>query len=203
MIRRLFTLASALSLLLCVAVCVLWGRSYRGTDYLRWSGHERPSTDGELMSRTTLEIAWAGGGDIRLTAREEYARVVVWGPEFDDDPAPPIRFPGGVVHRGPAWGRRAAERWRLEPPESFWNRMGFYAFQWHETSPSGGWYDHGWGVPAWVGVAALALLPAARLASWRRHERRLKHLGLCPSCGYDLRATPDRCPECGTVVTSA
>jgi hypothetical protein len=48
----------------------------------------------------------------------------------------------------------------------------------------------------WLLIAPLLVLPAARTAAWLRRLARRRH-GQCPSCGYDLRATPERCPECG------
>jgi hypothetical protein len=53
----------------------------------------------------------------------------------------------------------------------------------------------------WLIVSACVLLALIVIRSLCRSYRGL-HLRLnnCRSCGYDLRATPTRCPECGTLV---
>ncbi len=53
------------------------------------------------------------------------------------------------------------------------------------------------GIPYAYLLALFSLLPAIRLYRWRR-RRKLNRPGHCATGGYDLRATPDRCPECGT-----
>lgn len=53
-------------------------------------------------------------------------------------------------------------------------------------------------IPWWSVAIALLAAPAVRLVRFIMRGRRTSH-GLCAVCGYDLRASPHRCPECGTV----
>jgi hypothetical protein len=58
-------------------------------------------------------------------------------------------------------------------------------------------YYTDWQIPWWCPLLVFSILPAwwwlARRRIRIRHQR-----GQCPACGYDLRASPERCPECGT-----
>ena len=56
-------------------------------------------------------------------------------------------------------------------------------------------------VPLWYLGALAAIAPCVWLAAFHRRFRRRRRdrLGLCSICNYDLRATPARCPECGTI----
>jgi hypothetical protein len=56
-------------------------------------------------------------------------------------------------------------------------------------------FDRMYAVPFWC-LAAAGL--ATAIALLRTVPRRTAGpAGRCAGCGYDLRATPDRCPECG------
>jgi len=105
--------------------------------------------------------------------------------------------------------------WTLSPPLTSydpwnWTRLKYWPyhldgpFRFFEThipatslSPRG-YSARGFWIHYSTLLVVLSLAPAwwlIRAPRWRTRQR-LK-LGLCPECGYDLRASEGRCPECG------
>jgi hypothetical protein len=56
-------------------------------------------------------------------------------------------------------------------------------------------------VPFWFLALLMLILPSVSAVRFAR-RRRAHPPGVCQNCGYDLRMTPDRCPECGVVPIS-
>jgi hypothetical protein len=183
--RRVLNLLTALSLLLCVAACVLWARSYWREDTLTWTGTRGPRIVGD--GERWIEVAW-GEGVICLSVRRPEAGQPASGMwraySFD------------ATRRDFFYNRRILRR--HFGSELLW-RMGFGTWGTDAYSRDGRFLfgSRYYGVPFWSVCVLTAVAPAVwlgRYAKWR--SRRVT--GLCPRCGYDLRATPGRCPECGT-----
>ena len=189
MVRRLLSLLSAASLLLCVATLVLRSRSREVTDSL--VGGRAGAVAWWVQSRDGLLSAtacgpWPNDQPVRWYADEARGAVP--------------RFP--LAATGPFAGRQGAGvlvtsdtvRAAVEPDGSV---------RWEGRFPvrpprgsSAPMRQRHVAVPLWEVAAAFGVLPAAWFVGWRRRRRRQPR-GLCQSCGYDLRATPGRCPDCG------
>jgi hypothetical protein len=184
--RRLFTLCSAMSGVLLVVVLAIWARSYFRVDAIYYEGD-----DAVYLYR----FGW-GTGRLNIQRLEaEGDPVSRW---FWHSMVPTRRGGGGLVlgtGESQFLGLRLLDRtekdWHSSPPGS-------------RTAPDPPYTEVrelGVSVPCWQAAALSACLPACwLLRRRRRHFGRLRSdRGQCVRCGYDLRTTPDRCPECGTV----
>ena len=85
------------------------------------------------------------------------------------------------------------------PPTHRWAGFGF---QWGTCPPVTCMPDYRMrsvDVPFWFLVPA-SLLPAAERVAHAYRGRRRRRSRQCLTCGYDLRGSPGRCPECGTAA---
>ncbi len=80
-----------------------------------------------------------------------------------------------------------------DPTSTLWREMGFVWDVYTWVVPTRRYIR--FGAPLWVAVLPGAFVLLALVRRSRKHKR-----GLCRVCNYDLRATPDRCPECGTLT---
>jgi hypothetical protein len=169
--RRLLNLLTALSLVLCVAVVALWVRSYYRFDQVESYWPNRRQVQGHPGTRGVEASSFRGVIFLQLIGNSFNAGNQTRLPQWHSlpDPASVAAELSYVLPRGTVPGFAVTQ-------EPMLVRVSV---------------GH-----AWM-LAAAALLPAAWLVSTFRIRRRCR-AGLCPSCGYDLRATPGRCPECGT-----
>ena len=163
--RRLLNFVTALSLLLCVAVCVLWVRSYWTMDIVHLRTHDR-----FYFVSTYRGTLWAGA----------------WLRSEHD---PETLNSGHQVYAASMYDAI----WRKYRQADHRHVLGFH----YLSPPPGGLVSaRVLVIPAACPLALAAGIPAAWLVSRLRRGRR-RRAGLCAACGYDLRATPACCPECG------
>jgi hypothetical protein len=177
--RLLLNTLTLISFLICAAATTLWIRSHFACDQLKWN-----TSSGGLVVfplPTELAICTAHLGHSPDPPRFTYQRLTP-----DDGRT--------QVQTQLAYLRRAPQLLRAQSTE--WQRAGVAYTSLHRA----GLGIHLLRLPYWPLIPMTALLPAVRLFSFPNRRRRARAAqGLCPHCGYDLRATPTRCPECGAI----
>ncbi|MDB5292431.1 MAG: hypothetical protein JWL69_3672 [Phycisphaerales bacterium] len=205
MIRRLFTFLSALSLLLCAGAALLWVRCSDGihSDCVQFerNGHRpTPLTCAPMamaqMDQLRRAMKWSDMWQIESftvgTASLRGEFFVAHDFELTERYQPGWRYVDLPFNEQPLFGRHGAGQ------PGVTHRLGTTLWD----SRISFLHLRGFAFPFWMPVAITGVLPSAQIVFWTARKisrRRRKATSRCPNCGYDLCATPQRCPECGAV----
>ena len=185
---RFFNGLAGLSLLLAVATIVLWVRSYwvgNGFDVTRFLPPEpnfaSPDNSQPVADRLFVGIQ-ISQGELSYTKTFEAVTATDSNVGWRWINVHHSRFPWYTANRS-LLGRLGFTTWGYSPPQ-FPGISDLLVI-----------------VPLWPVVLLAAVIPSYWLFQFRR--RRKNRNGFCVVCGYDLRATPDQCPECGLIQPKA
>lgn len=180
--RLLLNIAALLSTLLGIFIIAVWIRSHYPTTRYEWTRRDllapRELRQREYQLHLAKNALFLQGSDWTITDRSQILGLArrptgVW--TFLREPI------GGVVQFSPL-------------PKSILG-LGYQSTGGTGQTIPGFFFR----LPYWMALLPCCLLPAIwfRNNLHSRTQRKWAATGCCPRCGYDLRASPARCPECG------
>jgi len=190
-----------LEALLLIAVLSAWGWSFWREDSLSYTQSAFQIPDGGTYQRTVRARSSAGGLSFEVYAAEYFGPGSSrWRPGRGHDTGSElVARPAGVtwtIGAEPAYpAQQSVAPWITRAPTVL-QKLGFFSTR---TGITDGRDNERWRsltVPYWS-LFSLAHLPCVPMILFAFRSRRSRNQGRCAFCGYDLRATPNRCPECG------
>jgi hypothetical protein len=190
--RIIFNGLTVLSLVLFVAVVALWVRSYGVQDRVHTIGG---GVRGKTYHRVMYDICSVKGVNVFQMYASDYAALVDLEEMIKSDRA------SGFTKV--SWTRGSPNQYTFNYNPDVRGRPLLYrlglrvSHGMDDSSASRGYTEAR--VPDWLLAVLTCLLPLAWMGRVYRRRRSARR-GLCPVCSYDIRATPERCPECGTLA---
>jgi hypothetical protein len=177
-LRILRSASILLSLFLAISLIALWVRSHSMADRVAF-GVDASDPDGS--PRRHMKVARSNRGRIAFIAYTIRGSMLTRSDSLNP--------PGLYVTHLPA--AQDANN------DLVWEKLGFQYLRYRRPPTIEG---SGMRIPIWFLTLIFTVPPLLWLIRYLRRAKPSSRL--CATCGYDLRATPNRCPECGTAPPS-